>query len=128
MEEQITIGLSSELLEKFDALAQKIGVTVEQIWPWLVRQQYVDAIYYPILAIIFIAAFVVTLSFTIKHWNDKKPDICSIYRSDHGGFWVAAIIVFGVAMIAFTIGGIAEFPNIFNPEYHALRDLMGMIK
>ena len=121
MEEQVIVGLSNEVLAKLDILAQKIGVTIEQIWPWLVRQQYVEAIYYSVLAILGIIVSSIILITTIKYWEKIFANDCEV------GCVVGNVLFIGFTFV-FVIIATSAIPKIFNPEYWALKDLMGMIK
>ena len=121
MEEQVIVGLSNEVLAKLDILAQKIGVTVEQIWPWLIRQQYVEAIYFSVLAALCIIISGITLGLTIKYWEKIESNNCEPP-------FVVINVIFVMATAAFICIAVTAIPNIFNPEYHALKDLMRMIK
>lgn len=122
MEEQIIVGLSSEVLVKIDALAQKLGMTVEQIWPWMIRQQYTEAIWPAILFVIFFISALYVCRFIKKvNWDEYKLSVEQVI-----GIIGGIIAVFGL-VISFT-NFIAEFSDIFNPEYWALKDLMRMIK
>ena len=121
MKEQVIIGLSEEVLSKLDALAAKIGVTVEQVWLWVVKQQYVDAIYYSITASIFIIITTTMMILTKKYWE-------KIEKESLEGFFVGVNIVVSIITIITISIALTAIPNVFNPEYWALKDLMGMIK
>ena len=122
MEEQVIVGLSNEVLAKIDALAQKMGVTVEQIWPWLIKQQYVEAFYPLALFGIFSIALFPTYRFLKKiKWDDYELSVDQVIG-------IALGICVGIGFCVSAIAFIVEFKNIFNPQYWALKDLIGMIK
>jgi len=122
MEEQIIVGLSNEVLTKIDTLAQKIGVTIEQLWPWMVKQQYVEAFYVLAIFVIFSITLFSTCRFIKKvKWNDYEITIEQIIGVTFG-------ILIGIGFCVSGISLISEFGDIFNPEYWALKDLMRMIK
>ena len=121
MEEQVIVGLSNEVLAKIDALAAKIGITVEQIWPWMIRQQYVEAIYYSVLAILGIIVSSIILITTIKYWEKIFANDCEV------GCVVGNVLFIGFTFVL-VIMAIVAIPNIFNPEYWALKDLIRMIR
>jgi len=121
MEEQVIIGLSNEILSKLDALAQKIGVTVEQIWPWLVKQQYIDAIIpLVLLPIITIIAYFVFKRVVKIDWKAYDNNYEQIVGSSIAFMVVIAVIMAGIVFID-------NISKLFNPEYWALKDLMGMM-
>ena len=35
--------MTKEIFERIDLLAAKIGTTAETVWPWFVKQQYIEA-------------------------------------------------------------------------------------
>ena len=116
-----TIGLSEEVLKRIDSLAGKIGVTVEQLWPWLVRQQYVEAIYYSIIALMLLTITITAVLLIVKYWSklekeDLEPPLITI------------TVIIAILAIIFLGVGLGEVADIFNPEYWALKDLMRMIK
>lgn len=127
-----SIGLITTYLDK---IATKIGTTAEHIWPWLVRQQYVEAYYTLAISIILGIMALSVILFVNKHWHPQKDysddntkNIYSIYKEDHEGFWTGLLILLGVLFTVFSLFCISEFGDIFNPEYHALQALLSMAK
>ena len=115
------------VMDKLDQIAAKIGTTVEQLWPWLVRQQYVEAFYSLGFLILFsITTFLCYRSITRDLSNPDWVD------TDHGQFVFAANAVLGFISISVLAGAflvfIMKFGGVFNPEYYALQDLIKMIK
>lgn len=120
MEEQIILGLSDEILNRIDAIAQKIGVTVEQLWPWLIKQQYVEAIYPLVLVILFCILFFSYYNHIKNTDWDNESDLKSAIK-------VKLLIGIGAVCIFAFIVFIGEFSDIFNPEYWAFKNLIEMI-
>lgn len=114
----------NSVLAKLDALAAKLGMTVEQIWPWLVRQQYVDAVYSLILFVFFLLIGCISYRFVRKiDWNEWDINI----RGEQIFGIVGGIISFIGIIVSFILF-LSEFPDIFNAEYWALKDLFRMIR
>lgn len=119
------------ILNYLDKVAAKLGTSAEHIWPWFVRQQYVDSIYYAVIAVLTTTIFGTALylcgKYWRKDWGDKKRGY-SIWHSNHEGLWVFVVGLSGICAAIFTIIGISQFGNIFNPEYHALQSIIEMAK
>lgn len=111
----------NSVLAKLDALAVKMGMTVKQIWPWLVKQQYVDAFYSLILFLSF------SLFGYISYYFIKRVKWSFDFTSAQG-IGIALGIVSGVGIISSLFYFLGQFPDIFNAEYWALKDLLDMIK
>lgn len=135
----------STLLEYLDKLGAKLGVGVNEIWPWFIKQQYVDA--FVSLGFFLITTIIATtcLLTTLKLWRKEnkynrnmyyydddgerikrtEDQVCaySIYHQGHELTWVWAnvaclIILLGAGLIFY-----AQFFDIFNPEYSAFKDI-----
>lgn len=122
--------MSPESIDKItqylDKLASKLGVGVQEAWPWFVRQQYVEAVTSVILFSIFSILAVIFLKRSVKiDFSDEatptSKDILGII------FWVATAISIGISFGSM-INVIMEVPDIFNVEYHALNDLIWKAK
>ena len=104
----------STLLTK---LAEKIGTSVDQVFPWYVNQQVIEGWTY--LAVISVA---ILLLLSVVIYCYKKAD----FDNEN-----ASVILFGVSSIffflvvfgcAFGVSGIVS--KILNPEYHAVQQLL----
>lgn len=126
----ITDEAINQIILRVDRLADKIGITVDQIWPWLVRKQYMD--FYLAIGCFFVLLIVlIALSiFTAKHWNPKgleNHEIYSIYKSDHEAFFVIPLALITILLFGSAIGLMFDISSVLNPEYSALKDLMSMV-
>lgn len=109
------------IMTRLDAVAAKLGITVEQIWPWLVRQQYVEA-FYP-LAVFAMFSILGYMAYRFV----KKVRWKSTFTIEQ-----CMGIIFGVVSVVGIfcsfIACLVETPHIFNAEYHALKDLIRMVR
>ena len=108
--------------EELKIIAEQLGVTVEFIWPVLVRAQYTQALYLVIInVILFILMFVL--------WRVAKRRI----ESCEGGWdyledYVQILMVLG-GLVCVVLGAVAlvlmvkHGGDLLNPEYAALKDL-----
>ena len=110
-----------QITEYIDKIAEKIGVLGVEVWPWSVKQQIIEGVK-PILLFVFM--------FPIFCWFLKK-----IYKrdfkwcgstKDFTGF--ALCILFGFMSLVAVIDFLVHFSGLINPEYAALKDLIGMFK
>lgn len=112
-----------DLLEQ---LAAKIGVTVDYLWPFMVREHVVRWITFMLL----FAVGASTTTFALK-----KLDM-DVFGNEYKGdkkisSHIALIIMAVIAAISTIVGFVHVWqflPGLLNPEYHALKDLMSMIK
>jgi len=99
---------------------------LEQIWPCLIRQQYVDAVGALLLLTFSGIALVYLCLYTKKHWNEGKREAGdSIY---HEFFYLFPI---GILLVTFLVSFILachEVPDMFNPEFGAMQDLLSRIR
>jgi hypothetical protein len=115
-----------------EKLAASMGVATDYIFPLLVRQQYIDAILWLCIFIITTVPCILTWAYAIKHWHPQKGDSLykgyDIYLENHEGLWAG--ILFTTTAITVIAGAmcISETPDIFNPEYHAMSELLYKIK
>lgn len=74
---------STELiLQHLDKLGEKLGVGVEKIWPWCIRQVYIDSIITTLAMLVSVGLFISCTIFAAKHWGSRENGY-SIYDSDH---------------------------------------------
>lgn len=117
------------ILNSLEKVGQKLGLTADYLWPALIRQQYIDSVFSALILILSIVALAKGISFATKHWHpDSDKKTYSIYKNDHEGFWIGALIVLGVFSIIGFIWFCCDFQDIFNPTYGALKDITSMLK
>lgn len=109
-----------------EQLAAKIGVTVDYLWPFMVREHVVQCIVYIMLFVVSvpITALMVKLVDTKVFWEGYKGHKS---RTCQYSFLIVGII-FAVSAIVGFIEMWSGLPGLLNPEYHALRDLIEMVK
>lgn len=113
------------ITDYLDKIGEKLGVGANTIWPWLVKQQYVSAIMSIILFGLFWGAGV----WICKMWNSKwtkyyKTNDVDALHVVHVFFTIGVTIGMMFSLGAF----LAEFFDIFNPQYWALRDLLQIVR
>jgi hypothetical protein len=73
-----------ELITNYlDKLGKALGLGTEKLWPYLIKQQYVEAVFSTIFFIVFLAASIWIIRFIMKHWQFQEEGIYSICQNDH---------------------------------------------
>lgn len=123
------------LLEK---MAGKIGVAADKVWPWLVKQQYIEgATSVVTFGVLFVLSVFCAKKFAV--WmgestvrgrdedfsvHDEKENRIMLYRVVWGVGGAVAVI----ATIAAFFQGVTALQQLINPEYFALMDLLKAAK
>ena len=130
-----------KITQYLDKLASKLGIGVQEVWPWFVRQQYVEAITSIIFFSIFSILAVIFLKRSLKiHFSDgatpTPKDILGIVfcvatptpKDILGIVFCVATTIFIIVAVVCMVEVLTEVPDIFNVEYNALNDLIGKAK
>jgi len=119
----------TQVTEYLDKVATKLGLGASEIWPWLIKQQYIE----PLMYLVFVpfAGFA-------SWWLFKQIDVANKKAED--GEWtsteakntketavITGVIILAVASVLFALGTI-EALECLNVEYAALKDLLKMVK
>lgn len=113
------------VFDKLDQLSLKLGVAAEHIWPWFIRQQYVEAFLPLILMVIF---FIASIGLIILLNKVGKFDSCG--EADNvitTVLMITAGLSTCITLISFTVT-VVEIGDVFNVEYAALRDIINLVK
>lgn len=114
------------VFDKLDAIAVKLGTTVDLIWPWFIKQQYVEFAALSAGLVLGGMALFFFVKFTIKHWYADEGFSISYHDLE------PLFIIIGLASCFLFLVGcaalISSLPTVFNPEYYALQSLIQMIK
>lgn len=113
------VEMQQEVLTRLDALAAKLGVAAGQMWDILVRQSWlVSGIMQTAVGAAFVIMAIVGLYFmgTTDDWQEPKPRSVSGVVLAFFGFLFAAILLS------------QGIPHLINPEYYALKDILGAVR
>lgn len=113
-------------LDYLDKIAEKLGTTASNVWPWFVKQQIIDAIASAIFIVFSLGCFLFTLRFMVLHFDPDEG--YSINKKGHDGLWVLLCLFMFVIFVISVVHGFFNIPVIFNPEYAAVKDIIGMIR
>ena len=114
-----TIIMLTEKVEKVViAIGKGIGKSAKYVYPIMVKQQFLEGIV--ALSVFIFFTVVAFISYkNIEGWDSQKNE-CGVSN-----------IIFIVAMIGVCISfvvAVTSMGQLFNPEYYALKEIMGMVK
>lgn len=123
-------GVAKEIVNKgftlLEQIAAKIGVTVEYLWPFMVKEQTVQWL----TSIMMFIVCAVLSTFVIKHIDTEA--LRYNYDGDKDKTAQIFLVIIGAILAIMTAVGFVDMwvatPGLLNPEYHALKDLINMIK
>lgn len=120
----------TQIWESLDKIASKIGMTVEQLWPYLVKQVYNEAMLGAIAIFVFACISIFILlkygELRFSKWSEMIPDSKqNLIKDSAKTCTIIPLIILGLFMVVFIF---KVLPRFFNPEYFAFQDLMYMLK
>lgn len=117
----VTIDVGEKMTGMLGALAEKLGMSVETMFPWYVKQQIIEGTMYLSIFSFFLLSGLLTVAVCWKPADFK-------YNDNDGNGWAWALIVgvilVIVGMVCFIFGGAPNISKVLNPEYHALKDVV----
>lgn len=133
---------ADDLAKILDELGQRLGPTGEHVFQLAVRQVYIDAglsLVVNGVGLLFLIGFVVAAAkFSIGRWRaevaayaEGKGRWSPIQRgpdmSDYLFAWVVGGFLWLIFVCGMILGLVAALSRVLNPEYAALRDIIGQI-
>ena len=140
---------TNELLNKtlgmLDTLAEKIGTTTKQLWPYMVRQQYIKALQSSSVMVVALCVSLILFLWAKKlHRKEhtriiqakvraakdiEKGKLADVIEPDDT--WCAvslATVISSVLFIVSLIVSLCYCMDCLNPEYGALEDLLRLLR
>lgn len=124
--------MNEQTIKLLRELAEKLGTTAEQLWSVLVKQAPIDAVTDLLILAGSWVIFWILLSYSKKAYADyalKEAANKNEYRGPDPSKAIIFAIIAVVAGMASVIGSIAFaspiISGLFNPEYWALRQIIG---
>ena len=122
--------MTPELQNTLAALAQKLGTSVEYLWPLLVRHTYINSLMLLIAksGIAFAGFVAVVIALRVRFFSAiaKKP---YIERSDDEDdlmtVWAMTLVAGGAFFILFSLFALMDVGDVMVPEAAAIRSIMG---
>lgn len=120
----------THIFESLDKIASKIGLTVEQLWPYLVKQVNNEAM----LGTIAICMFLLIAIFILFRFGDLGFSKWSVKEEEDGNYVIkdyqkVCTVIPLIIMVVLSMVFLFEvLPQFLNAEYFAFQDLMMMLK
>lgn len=109
--------MEKELIHVLDNLANKLETTTEHLWGILIKQAPISAASDLIAALFFAVFIVVTFIFTKYKTEDGSWDAEA---------WLIWFVASFISMIFISIGVYEAMIGFVNPEYWALKKILGI--
>jgi hypothetical protein len=122
--------MNDQTTKLLESLALKLGTTAEYLWGALIKQAHVSVISNLLLIVFTIVMGIILLR--AHKWASSEYDGYVRYNDDNGVFLTSGMIVFLLIWVGFVIGSIISVDEIitalFNPEYWALKQILGSVQ
>ncbi len=122
----------THIWESLDKIADKIGMTVEQLWPYLVKQVYNEAMLGAIAIFVFtsISLYILLRYGEMRFLKWSETEVIegrtkNVIKDYQRICTILPLILIGILLIVFIF---ADIPRFLNPEYFAFEDLMNMLR
>lgn len=110
-----------DLVRILDELGERLGPTGEYVFALAVRQVYVDALFWIVAFVLYVAALIIAVPWVARWIADGNSSSDRGLVGILGG--IGAITLGGTLLV----GVLSSAPALFNPEYAALRDILGTV-
>lgn len=122
--------VADELLQRLDLLAQKLGTTVEQLWPVLVQYQYHKGVVELVSCAFYGLSGAILLRTSRWLWTRIRTESKKSDESEDP--YIFGFLLCTILGTIFLLVGIFDVPDAYlmmtNPQYYALQDLMKMMQ
>lgn len=122
-----------KLPEVLAELAQKLGMTVEQLWPYFIKREYLKALIGMSFCSIFLLLCLIVFIIVRKKWSNYEPRLkerCKRTSEENdyldNTFFLMCALCF-VALVLIIIFS-ANLVNFMYPEVAAFKDMVSMVK
>ena len=122
--------LTEEVLARLDALAAKLGVSVERLWEILVSQAYLSGIFHLCSIGIAVVLCLALVRFTRRLAPDATDDVITRLEQEET-FFVCRVVSYTVlgAVLALSVCFLNHaMTEILNPQYHAWREISEVLR
>jgi hypothetical protein len=128
-----------ECLKRLDLLSEKLGLGASKIFPWFVRQVYIDCISLWLLFLMSIVLCYTMTNYAILHWHPTKRMDCDmrvsylnkgnydIIEADHELLWMLILIIPFTTFIISLVLIIKDGFAFLNPGYFAMNKIAAML-
>lgn len=113
--------MNKEILSRLDLLAEKLGMSVDYLWPALVQQQLIKGVYYAVAALaLLIGSFIYWRHAKVLIKDRENPTDVREFHFISSYIVLAAAATFGTVFLGRT-------QVLFSPEAAAFSELMRVL-
>ena len=126
--------MEEKAFEYIDAIAANLGVAAEHVYGTLLKQAMVSGLRSVVYIIICMAVSYLIIKMFKRIYSDVKEGEEGIFVDSYGVSigGVIALIFGGIAIVIMFFAIMSDISNattaLLNPEYWALKEILGMIK
>ena len=113
------IDWEQKAVNALDAIAEKLGMGVDHFWPMFVKEQVISGVAWMLFGVLLL--IIAGVSFIKIKRAYKEDGLCTTKV-------IGYEVLLPFCLILGTLCITANFSKILNPEYHALRSVMKMMK
>ena len=135
MQESVTQTVKDEVLQRIDALGEKLGVAAGQLWEVLVAQHaVVNGIYFSATGLVFLVVGLVSMVLffgSLKTGEENRKTMKDHYDNKYYRWRAVDVTRTAICSVLAILGLVAglfttlfNVPHLINPEYYALQDIL----
>ena len=116
------------VFESLEKLAEQIGLHAKELWPYLVKQVYLEAVIasFVIGVITAISVFLICKygNMHFSKWNEKDDHGNEVITSSAQVTTICFLVIIFICALIFFFW---SMPMFYNAEYYAFKDLMHLL-
>jgi hypothetical protein len=112
----------AEITQYLDTLIERAGGTIETIWPYLIKQAYIEFAISLFCFIVFTTGTILCLALFTKIDGSSYADEALKITA------MVAALLLAIFAICALIGVMLTSAGALNPEYYAIKELLSVIK
>jgi len=111
----VSIDVGNNTAQMLKGLADKLGLTVQQVFPYFVKQEIINGIEGVLAYLLFVLLSLVGLRWAQKEYKKNPVEEFEFIR-----FFCVCLLI--VSTIIFILGN--SIGEIVNPQYYAIKDIV----
>ena len=123
MNDSALVYVTEKLQAGMEAVAQGLGITVDYVYPILVKQSYVYGVQH-LVGSILLGILAYSLQRCARWLYSNNPDRCDGKEMGATFCWIGFVVatIFAIVHLCFVPG------YLINPEYYAIKEILETLK
>jgi hypothetical protein len=118
---EVSVDVGPNAKELIERLAQQIGATADQVFPWYVQQQIIEGWTTLVVLGIFLVVSIVAFSMSLRKADWSEGNAASVLSILSG-----LLLAFSVAGVP--LEGVDAVRQVLNPKYYAVKVILQQVK